>query len=232
MTSQLRALFGTRHRHHLAVEEIDSQNPDAASSNEDTTVVMKGPLADVYSEALGKVLDKSNPPEGAEEQGGNPPNDGQGAPATPADPAVDTTNLQPNQPAEQNTVETAIASEVGTIVLESQAIDAAVAQSLAQAMAEEAPADGADYETLYAIDETQVKPENVAEVTQILSEADKPENVTVLIDNVVPEGAIEEAQQAEVEAAKELSVAMESMVVALGGKVVHSFKDYFAGRRK
>lgn len=233
MTSALRALLGTRHRYHLAVEEIENA-PEGAASNEDTTVVMKGPLADVYSEALGKMLDKNAPPEGNTEGASSEegqPNDGQGAPADPTAAAVDTTNLTPAAAPEQTTVETAVASEVGTIVLESQAIDAAVAQSLAAAIADEAPADSDNYETLYAVDQTQVSPTDVKDVTAILAEADKPESVTVLIDNVVPESAIEEGQAAEVAAAKELAVTLESVVIGLGGKVVHSFKDYFEARR-
>jgi hypothetical protein len=220
MSSLLRALLGTSHRHHLALEDIEVPVATAPTT-EDTTVVMKGPLADVYSDALLKTLDKDAPVD-----------DGSGAPANPDATVVDTTGLTPAAAPEQNTVEAAVVSEVGSIVLESQAIDAAVAQSLAESVTTEEPAEGTSYETLYAIDQTQVSPEDVKDVTAILADADKPENVTVLIDNVVPEGMIEESQQAEVAAAKELSVAMESMVTALGGKVVHSFKEFVEARRK
>lgn len=221
MSTLLRNLLGTRHRHHLALEDIEVPVATAPST-EDTTVVMKGPLADVYSDALSKVLDKNAPP----------PDDGSGAPANPTDATVNTTDLNAAVPETLDTVEAATVSAVGNIVLESQAIDAAVAQSLAENMADEAPTDGSTFETLYAIDQTQVQPEDVKDVTAILAEADKPENVTVLIDEVVPEDAIAEDQKEEVAESKELAVALESMVIAMGGKVVHSFKDYVKLKKK
>lgn len=230
--SNLRNLLGTRHRHHLALEDIDANAP-ATPATEDTTVVMKGPLADVYSDALSKVYDKETP---VEDPTATPPADGETPPepAAEEEPKVDTTNLVPAEGQTQETVEAAIVSEVGNIVLESQAIDAAVASGVAAAMAEEEPADGSAYETLYAIDETQVAPSDVQDVTALLAQADKPENVTVLIDNVVPDGLIDETAPT-VTAAKEMAVALESIVVALGGNVVHSFGDFVkqrAGRQK
>jgi hypothetical protein len=218
----MRNLFGTRHRHHLAMEDYDPAATTPAT--EDTTVVMKGPLADVYSEALLKTQDKSAPAEGVPAEGD--PN------STEPKAEVDTTNLQPAAGETQETVEAAIVSEVGNIVLESQAIDAAVASSLANSIADEAPQDNAGYETLYAIDETQVTPDSVKDVTQILAEADKPENVTVLIDDVVPDEVLDSESPTVISNSGELAVALESMVTALGGNVVHSFKDYVTQRAK
>jgi len=222
MSKTLRQLFGTRHRFHMAMEEFD---PNAANpATEDTTVVMKGPLADVYSEALGKVFDKNAPAED---------------PATPAEGAatgeeakaeVDTSNLQPAEGQTQETVEAAIISEVGNIVLESQAIDSAVASSLANSLSEVPPQDDAAYETLYAIDETQVTPDAVKDVTQILAETDAPENVTVLIDDVVPDQVLDSESPTVISNNPELVVAMESMVIAMGGKVVRNFGDYVKAR--
>jgi DNA-directed RNA polymerase subunit F len=228
----LRKLFGTRSRHHLAMEEFDPNVTTPAS--EDTTVVMKGPLADVYSEALLKTLDKNAPPEAPAADGAAAPAEGEAA-AAPVDgeepkAEVDTSNLKPAEGETEETVEAAIVSEVGNIVLESQAIDAAVASSLANSIADEAPQDNAGYETLYAIDETQVTPETVKDVTEILAEAEHPENVTVLIDDVVPDQVLDSESPTVVSNSPELAIAMESMVVALGGKVVHSFKDYVTAR--
>lgn len=223
MSSLMRALLGTGNRFAISNEEITNCVVDGTPSTEDTTVVMKGPLADVYSDALMKTLDKDNPLT----------NDGQGAPAEPDAAAVDTTALTANVAEEQNTVETAIASSVGSIVLESQAIDAVVSQSLAEALADEAPADpNAAFETIYAIDETQVNRETVKDVTAILAEAENPDSVTVLIDNVVPPGAIEQSDADQIAAAKELSIGLESIVVGMGGKVVHSYKELLESRRK
>lgn len=224
--SNLRNLLGTRHRHHLALEGIE-QAPvmgEAAPATEDTTVVMKGPLADVYSDALGKVYDKENPIEQA------------GDPAAPAEPGaetgveVDTSNLQPAEGQTQETVEAAIVSEVGNIVLESQAIDAAVASSIASSISDEPPSDNAGYETLYAVDETQVTPETVQDVTEVLAATDKPENVTVLIDNVVPDAMLDPTNPTVSEKTSEMAVALESLVVAMGGKVVHSYGAFVKAR--
>lgn len=211
MTTELRKLLGARMRHNLAIEEIVNGGDTAVATNEDTTVVMKGPLADVYSDALSVVYDK---------EGGNN-----------VDPVatgeVNTTDMTPVVNDGQDTIETAVLSEVKNVVTESQAIDAAVAQSLANAMADAPPEGATDYQTLYAVDETQVKAEDVKDVTAILAAAESPENVTVLIDNVVPnELAVKETSELDVEKAKELATSLESMVISLGGKVVRSYKDF------
>lgn len=228
--NQLRALLGTRHRNHLAVEEIDPTAPQASS--EDATVVMKGPLADVYSDALMKTYDKDAPPvDPAADPAATADPSAATEPAAETGAIVDTTNLVPKQGETQETVEAAIISEVGSIVLESQAIDAAVAQGLADAMSDEAPSDGTEYETMYAIDETQVTAADVKDVTAILADTDKHENVTVMIDNVVPEDVIDTTNPAMAEA-KELALGLESIVIAMGGKVVRGFPAYLASRRK
>jgi len=232
----MRKLLGTRNRHHLAVEEFDTENP-APVSAEDATVVMKGPLADVYSDALAKVYDKANDPAIAEDPATNPeakpdPATGQPDEIKPTDEVeVDTSNIVPKEGETAETVEAAIVSEVGSIVLESQAIDAAVTQSLAAALSDEAPSDGSSYETMYAIDETQVTPTDVKDVTALLAEADAPENVTVMIDNVVT-GSMADLDCPQAMETKELAVALESMVVAMGGNVVRGFPAYVASRKR
>jgi hypothetical protein len=221
----LRTLLGTRHRNHLAIEDYDPAATPATPATEDTLVVMKGPLADVYSEALAKVYDKDAPIE--DPQAGDPA--AQPNPPEETGATVDTSNLQPAEGQTQETVEAAIVSEVGNIVLESQAIDAAVASSIANAIADETPANNDGYETLYAIDETQVTPTETKNVTELLAEADKPENITVLIDDVVPDAVLDPTAPT-VTDTKDLSAALESMVLAMGGKVVHSFGDYVKAR--
>lgn len=220
----LRTLLGTRRRHQLAFEDYDPTTA-ATPATEDTLVVMKGPLADVYSEALAKVYDKEQPIEAPKE--GDPA--AEPKPESETGFSVDTTNLQPAEGQTQETVEAAIVSEVGNIVLESQAIDAAVAASIASALSDEAPADNDGYETLYAIDETQVTPAETVNVTELLAEADKPENVTVLIDNVVPDAVLDPTSPT-VTDTKDLTAALESMVIAMGGNVVRSFGDYVKAR--
>ena len=231
----MRKLLGTRNRHHLAVEEFDTENP-APVSAEDATVVMKGPLADVYSDALAKVYDKSNDMTPAEDPATNPdakpdPATGQPDEIKPTDEVeVDTSNIVPKEGETADTVEAAIVSEVGSIVLESQAIDAAVTQGLAAALSDDVPGDGSAYETMYAIDETQVTPTDVVDVTTLLAEADAPENVTVMIDNVVT-GTVADMDCPQAIQSKELAVSLESMVVAMGGKVVRGFPAYIKSRQ-
>jgi hypothetical protein len=220
----LRNLLGTRRRHQLAFEDYDVNAP-ATPATEDTLVVMKGPLADVYSEALGKVYDKEAPIEEPKE--GDPA--AEPKPSEETGFSVDTTNLQPAEGQTQETVEAAIVSEVGNIVLESQAIDAAVASSIASALSDDVPEGNDGYETLYAIDETQVTPAETKNVTELLAEAEHPENVTVLIDNVVPDAVLDPSAPL-VTDTKDLSAALESIVVAMGGKVVHSFGDFVKAR--
>jgi hypothetical protein len=223
--SHMRNLFGTRSRHHLAMEDFDVNAVNPAT--EDTTVVMKGPLADVYSEALGKVFDKNAPAEGETPPA---PVEGETPPPAEDEAEVDTTNLKPAEGETQETVEAAIISEVGNIVLESQAIDSVVASSLADSISDTAPTDDSAFETLYAIDETQVTPDTVKDVTEILATSENPENVTVLIDDVVPDQVLDSESPTVITNSPELVVAMESMVIALGGKVVRNFGDYVKAR--
>lgn len=224
MSSILRKLLGVGCR--LATEEI---TPTAAAT-EDTTVVVQGPLADVYSDALLKTYDKEDGGAG-ELQAGDPAANPEPAAETGEEVKVDVSNLTPKEGETAETVEAAVVSEIGNIVLESQAIDAAVAQSLAQALSDGAPEDGSEFETLYAVDQSMVQQQDVKDVTAILAETDKPENVTVLIDDVVPEAVVIDGTP-EVVASQELAVALESMVIAMGGRVVHSFPEYLKSRKK
>lgn len=232
MSSFLRKALGLKHRGHLAVEELSGEEAGAPAED---TVVMKGPLADNFSAALDAVYDKANP---APAEGEN------GEPGTRTEPPaetgenVDPAAVAPTPGTEIDPVEAETAiPEITQVVLESQAIDAAVVQALAAATTDEAPTDGTDYATLYAIDESQLKPENVVEVTQLLAQADDPENVSVLIADVLPEAGAagvvaptaEQAAAADAETEK-LIVAVESVVVNMGGKVYRSFGDYIKAR--
>jgi hypothetical protein len=243
---QMRELFGARHRGHLACEEFTEETAtdeqkasaeappatDAAAAaaepaTEDATVVMQGPLADVYSDALMKAFPK-DPAVDDTGTDGSQGNDAAAQAAAAADGSAtpSTDNLTPNTPEGLDVIETAVASEVDKVVLESQSIDAAVASSIAQQMTDTPPAGDAEYQTLYAVDETQITPEEVKDVTAILSAAEEPENVTVLLDSVVPAEVLETQDAAEIAKSRELAVSLESMVIALGGKVVHSFGDF------
>jgi hypothetical protein len=129
-------------------------------------------------------------------------------------------------------------------------------QALHTAITPEA-GDGDDYETLYAVDQTKVEAEDIVEVTNILNMAEKPESVVVLIDSevsspevvtVTPTGTEDGAEEGEVISnvttpegqntapssieASPLAASLESIVIAMGGTVVHSFGEYLSHRRR
>lgn len=228
MKNQLRSLLGTKSRFHLAVEELDPTTTANPPSTEDTTVVMKGPLADVYSEALAKVYDKDAPIEGA--TAGDPA--AQPEPTAETGAVVDTDGLQPKQAPELTPVEAETGANIEKVILESQAIDAAVAQSIATAISDEAPTDGTDFETIYAIDETQVTPQTVVDVTNTLAEAENPETVTVMVDDVIPDSVADAMPEAQLAQQKELILGLEHMVTGMGGKFVRGFSALVASRKK
>lgn len=155
--------------------------------------------------------------------------------------------------------------EIKAIVLESQAQDAILLQSLHSSIVPEEPSDE-NFETVYAVDETKVDADDVIQVTELLKNAEDPETVTVLIDSEVaassnvtppecngdsrpltPEGDVpektessEEGEESKDDTKEEeekpepspLAASLESIVISMGGKVVHSFAEYVATRRR
>lgn len=215
--SLLREALGGKHRHHLAMEE------QLVTSDTDGTVLMKGPLANVYAAALDEVYNKENPssdptapPEPSAETGTNVP--------------ADATIPEPGTALE--VTETTTIPEVTAIVLESQAMDAAVISALAAQATTEAPKNDTEYATLYAIDESQIDSVTTVEVTQMLAEADRPEDIAVLIDNVMPADETVEVTDAQANKTEQMVIGLESLVKGLGGKVYRNFPDYVASRRK
>lgn len=266
MSDLMRKALGTGHRYRVALEEIAP-----SSEVEIGTVVMKGPLANVYAAALGEVYDKENPPAAVDgtdpaalpeppaETGTNVPEGGE-APAPGEAPAGDPADAAPpageggepaaepaapveGEPAaepagEEPTVddlteeEKEALPEVSEMVLESQAIDAAMISALAANSTVNAPKNEVEYQTLYAIDQSQVDQAAVVEVTKILAEADNPENVSILIDDVVPENTLVPPSDEQVQQAEQLASAMESIAIAHGAKVFRKFGDYVSNIRR
>lgn len=163
---------------------------------------------------------------------------------------------------------------VESIVMESQAQDAVLLQSLHSSIVPEEPSDE-EFETVYAVDQTKVGADDVIEVTELLKNSEDPEKVTVLIDSEVasgedvanvtppesngdtrpltPEGDVpevageegktdedktEDGDATEGDADEDkpepspLAASLESIVLSMGGKVVHSFAEYVATRRR
>lgn len=278
MSKLMRTALGTAHRYSMALEELEG-----GSEVEIGTVVMKGPLANVYAAALGEVYDKENPPveggdpaalpepgaetgtnlpegepapepgdplagdpadaplpeggdapvdgappaEGGEPGAGEPTGDG----AAPSDaPAEEPAGEEPTAD-DLNEEEKEALPEVTEMVLESQAIDATLISALAAGATVNAPKNEVDYQTLYAIDQTQVDQASVVEVTKILAESDNPENVSILIDDVLPENTVTPPSEEEVAQTEKLAAAMESIAIAHGAKVYRKFNDYVSARR-
>lgn len=216
--SLLRSALGLKPKGHLATE---SDNPEIQEGNDELAVVMKGPLADVYTDALDKAYAKV---------GGDPSVSSEPSSETGQNVESGQLQLQPGQTDEP--VEAGVIPEVTKVVLESMAMDQAAMQVLHGAMADEEPKDE-EYMTLFAVDQTDIGPQEVIDVTNILNDTDKPENVTVLIDSVVPPNVDGTEASAEEKAEMQnMSVGLEHLVIGMGGKVVHSFKDFIAARAK
>lgn len=227
---------------------------DVLNNSSGPQVVFTGPLSDVYTQALDQVMNKVS---GDSQDNGDP--------TVPNEPAQETgINVGSNdgqaQPGEEiEPVETSNQPDLVTkVVLESQAQDAMLLQSLHQSLTPQAPQDE-EYETLFGVDETKVSPENIIEVAEILKNTENPETVSVLIDSELAEDeevSLEEEgadvvkvegedesteeviEQAEAVQDKDqapinpLAVSLENLVLGMGGKVYHSFGEYLASRKK
>jgi hypothetical protein len=224
MKSNMRAALGLGNRGHLALE---SEEPEVVESDK-LNVVMKGPLAAVYTDALDiayskELSDPTAQEEPAAETGVNvdPEAEEKSAEAPNVDPEA--TVEATDEPVEAGT-----AAAVTAVVLESMANDAAAMQTLHDGMVEEVPAEATEFMTLYAVDQSEVAPADVINVTELLKDTDQPENVVVLIDSVVPPNAEEEPSAEEKAAADGMVTALESIVTSMGGKVVRNFADAVA----
>lgn len=170
---------------------------DEAITETEPTIVMKGPLSDVYTQALDIAYAKEDPT-GASEV------------TPPTDPMP----------------------EVGGVVaaLESQQIDVAMMQKLANAMISGDNAPTNNVQTVYGVSQNDLNEDKVVEVTQEV--AGQPENAPdfiLIVDGTQP-GANSESASAPTERLELLSTAIESIVLANGGKVFHSFPEFIKSR--
>lgn len=228
MNSILRSALNLKHRFHLALE--DDTGTAAVEAPADDTVVMKGPLSANYADALDAIYNKEVPLPVAADNG-----DPTARTEPPAETGenVDPAAIVPTPGVELDPVEAATTiPEITQVVLESQAVDAAVVQALQAASTDEEEVQGQNYATFYAIDETQITPEKIVEVTTILSEAEHPDQVSVLIDDVLPADPTVTIVDGAANQTKELALGLESIVTAMGGKVYRTFGAYVASRRK
>lgn len=208
----LREALGVAGRRNIALESeedsIAAMTPEASD-----VVVMKGPLSDNYTEALNclyakdAATDPTAQPEPPAETGINvDPDAVVPAPGTAIEPE-ELTNIP----------------EVTQVVLESQAQDAALVQSLHTALTPQDPPTE-EYMTLYGVSETDIDQEDITEVTKLLAEASDPGNVTVMIDDQIPPA--EDCTDADKAEAAKLSAGLEALTISMGGKVVKNWKGF------
>lgn len=163
----------------LGTLDTGSGQPEAHEEGQKELMVLKGPLAEQFSQALAQMYDK-------------------------------------NKPVEQQQEEAAVEG----VAVESQANDALSLADLAesvQILGEEDVQDGAT--TVYGVDEADVKPEDVVEVSQELTDVDPEEPDFVLVMN--GDGA----------SGNEYAKALESICERAGVEVFPSL-EAFAEKRK
>lgn len=252
--SSLRKALGLKPRGHVALEseEIEGQLPEFEGPEDDIQVMIKGPLSDVYTNALDQVYakesnDQDPAPDKREKATAAGPDDEPEAIESSGDGKVKEGGKgvgdgEANGDAALGDVALAmveqdkeVAKAVEKIVMESMVNDAAVMSALQGNVSTEQPP-SEEYMTLYAVDQTDVEPADVIEVTEMLANSENPENITVLIDSVTPPNDSGEASPEEQAVmAQEQSaavVALEACVHAFGGKVVRSFPEYLASLKK
>lgn len=151
---------------------------ESAEPEQEQTIEIKGPLSEVYTEALNAAYAKVQT--------------GEDSPA-----------------------------------LESQAIDAMVAQSLAR-YTNPQPHEAANV-TIYGVSSADAVPQDIVNVTTEL--ADKPaENEFVLIIDATQPSSNSETSGAPAERFVEVGTALESICAAFGCKVYRSLKDFAQSR--
>lgn len=161
---------------------------DANSSDDnEQTIVMKGPLADVYTKALDVAYAKDNP------------------------------DAQQPEPE-------AVAA------MESQQMDVAIMQKLQAALAAGSAPPTDNFQTVYGVSRDELNDDVVVDVTSELAEQPENSEFVLVVDATTP-GANGEGASAPVERLEEISAALECMVMAHGGKVYSSLKDYAASRK-
>lgn len=182
------------------------------SLEDDQDIVVKGPLSDVYTQALNVAYKK-------DETGTTLMDDkGQPVPIT----VEEATAIQAEVSDAGNP--TAVAA-----ALESAAIDVMVAQQLAEGMAPPEPTDA--FQTVYGVAKDAVNNETIVEVSQELVEADDASSVAIIIDEaaVDPNSTAQTGlpeQQVEV-----ITAALECLAEAHGAKVYRSLKEFAQSRK-
>jgi len=182
-----------------ALENDVLETPPADPSEK--TVVMKGPLSEVYAQALNIAY--ANKPA--------PSNEGTTGETAP--PAVDT-----------------VAPVVAT---ESEAIDAALMEKLAQSMntSDEPPTD--NFQTVYGVAKDAVDEDTIIQVTTDLATVAKDSNqndYAIIIDGSVPGNNGDTG--GETQRAIQLTSALESIAAANNIPVYRSLKEFAHSRKK
>lgn len=187
MSQLLRQSLATEElREELALKSANTQGQEDMTDQGGAagqTVLMKGPLADAYTQALDIAYAK-------------------------ADPAQSETE----QPA-----------------LETQAMDAQVAQQLAQSLVNTAPA-SPPATVVYAVNQSKVTEDDLVSVTSDLGGQEKPGDYILIVDATQPSNNGDTGLPQE--RVLELNTALECIVEAHGGRVFHSLGAYLESRKK
>lgn len=125
--------------------------------------------------------------------------------------------------------------DAGSVGLESAAIDSMVMARLAQQMSTGSSTPTTKYQTVYGVGQGQITNDNVVEIVKDLAE--EPESglertrgdYILIIDGTKPDDN-SEVSGAPVETYQPLQSALESMVLAYGGKVFHSLEEFAKSR--
>ena len=174
----------------------------------DKTILMKGPLAEIYTNALDIAYAK-NPETGERvvDEAGKP------VMAEPPEPTA--------------------TQDAGNIAQETEAIDVMMAQQLARAMAAQDAKPTDSFQTVYGVSKDNVDDDVVVDVTKEI--VNQPENseFILIMDGTQPSanGSNASVPQERMERMDMLTSALEAIVEVHGGKVYKSLKEFTLSRQ-
>jgi uncharacterized Ntn-hydrolase superfamily protein len=193
----------------LAVEAYDAPQDTIPNDGVNQTIVMKGPLSDIYTKALNIAYAKKDKLTGEVE------------------PVEETNIVQDTKvggamPPANNILQDPVAIENLVSALESQAIDAALMEKLSRTLndaSDDAPPTDS-FQTVYGVSRDDLNEEDLVSIAKDVST--QPESTSEYIVVIDRTGCSSD----DPEQVMKLSSAIESLIDAFGGKVFSSLEDY------
>jgi hypothetical protein len=185
-----------------ALENSDASTDDNNVSDASKMIVMKGPLAEIYKNAL-DVLYAKDPATGERIH------DDEGKP-----------------------VLTEPSKECQTISIETEAIDVMLARQLARSMSAQNVKPTDSFQTVYGVSKDAVTDETMVEVTNELAAQPETSSDFVLIVDGTQPSSIGDNTSVPQEKMVQMQNALECVVEAYRGKVYHSLKEFAEARTK